>query len=164
VVQDLPTETSARLQRLPDRERISLAFRLHRRCLAVFDGVSGSSVRRRADEDAVDRRRRLEPRSRVYDVAGGHSLPCLGPGAKRDEGLARGDAKAQLEPLLLGELADGERRSHRALRVVLVSDGRAEDGHDRIADELLHGAVVPLELTADAGVVGGEQPADVLGV
>ena len=49
-------------------------------------------------------------------------------------------------PLLVARpVADRERRADGALRVVLVHDRRAEDGHDRIADELLDGAAVVLE-------------------
>ena len=41
----------------------------------------------------------------------------------------------------------------RPQRVVVVRGRDAEDGHDRVADELLHGAAVPLQLAADDGVV-----------
>ena len=40
------------------------------------------------------------------------------------------------------ELADRERRTHRALGVVLVRDRCAEERHDRVADELLDGSSV----------------------
>jgi hypothetical protein len=36
-------------------------------------------------------------------------------------------------------------RAHGSKRVVLVQRREPEDGHDRIADELLHRAAVPLE-------------------
>ena len=65
---------------------------------------------------------------------------------------------------LLDGVAGGERGSHRALGVVLVGDGRAENGHDRIADELLHGAAEALDLRAQARVVRGEHRAHVLRV
>jgi len=42
-----------------------------------------------------------------------------------------------------------------------VRSGR-EEGHDRIADELLHGAAVALELGAEARVVRAQQRLDVL--
>ncbi len=61
-------------------------------------------------------------------------------------------------------VADRERRAHRTLRVVLVRDRSTEHGHDRVADELLHGAAEALELGADARVVGLEQPPHVLRV
>jgi hypothetical protein len=46
---------------------------------------------------------------------------------------------------LLDRVADASAAARRA-RVVLVRDGRAEDGHDRVADELLHRAAEALDL------------------
>ena len=61
-------------------------------------------------------------------------------------------------------LQDGERSPHRPLGVVLVRHGRSEDGHDRVADELLHRASVGLDLLSQAGVVGAQACSHVLGV
>ena len=66
--------------------------------------------------------------------------------------------------LLADRVADRERRAHRALGVVLVRDRRAEDGHHRVADELLDRAAVPLDLGAQLRVVRRERRADVLRV
>ena len=63
---------------------------------------------------------------------------------------------------LLDGVAGGERGAHRALRVVLVRRGGAEDRHDRITDELFHGAAEALDLGAQARVVGGEHRPHVL--
>ena len=49
------------------------------------------------------------------------------------------------------------RRPHRAQCVVLVQHGHAEDGHDGVADELLHGASVALDDCLHALEVAGEQ-------
>ena len=54
--------------------------------------------------------------------------------------------------------------AHRPLGVVLAGDGGAEYGHNRIPDELLHRALEALDLPLDAGVVGAEGGAHVLGV
>ena len=62
------------------------------------------------------------------------------------------------------EVADRERRADRALGIVLVRRRRAEERHHRVADELLDRAAVPLELGADALVVGAEDRLDVLRV
>ena len=43
-----------------------------------------------------------------------------------------------------------------------MRDRRAEDGHDRVADELLDGASEALELRAHLRVVGLKQPSHVL--
>ena len=57
---------------------------------------------------------------------------------------------------------DRERSADGALGVVLVRGRRAEERHDRVADELLDGAAVALELGADALVVGAQDRLDVL--
>ena len=61
-------------------------------------------------------------------------------------------------------VADGERRSHCALGVVLVRDRGAEHRHHRVADELLHRAAEALELVAQPRVVRPEQRAHLLGI
>ena len=45
-------------------------------------------------------------------------------------------------------VANRERSAHGAFRIVLVRDRRAEDRHDRVADELLDRAAEALELGA----------------
>jgi hypothetical protein len=45
-----------------------------------------------------------------------------------------------------------------------VRDRRAEDGHHGVADELLDGAAVPLELASQLRVVRRQRGADVLGI
>ena len=67
-------------------------------------------------------------------------------------------------PSSSGEVADGERRAHGPLGVVLVGGRRPEERHHGIADELLDRAAVALELGADARVVGTEDRLDVLRV
>ena len=63
---------------------------------------------------------------------------------------------------LLDGFARGERRTHGALGIVLVRNGSAEDGHDGVADELLHRAAEALDLRADARVIRREHRAYVL--
>ena len=79
--------------------------------------------------------------------------PASGWASRRDERLAGRDPDAQLEPFLEREVADRERSADGALGIVLVRGRRAEERHHRIADELLDGAAVALELGADALVV-----------
>jgi hypothetical protein len=45
-----------------------------------------------------------------------------------------------------------------------VRDGRAEDGHHRVADELLHRAAALLDLVLQPHVVRRQQGAHVLGI
>ena len=80
--------------------------------------------------------------------------------------LAARDADPDLEPHAVGALEllvqHGESIAHvggraqRPQRVVLVHDRSAEHGHDRVADELLHGAAVMLERHAHLVEVAGE--------
>ena len=65
---------------------------------------------------------------------------------------------------LLDRLQDAEAGPDGPFGVVLVCHGRAEDGHDRVADELLDRAAVALDLLPQASVVGADAGADVLGV
>ena len=113
----------------------------------------------------------MEARRGVDDVAGDHAFAFLRARVESDDRLARVDADADVEierrvglVQFLHGVADGERRPDRTLRVVLVCDGSAEDGHDGIADELLHGAAEALDLRAQAREVRREHAADVLGV
>ena len=55
----------------------------------------------------------------------------------------------KLHVQLAQRLAQLRGRPHRTQRVVLVEDRDPERGHDRVADELLHGAAVVLEHAAD---------------
>ena len=130
----------------------------------VVDGRAGCAVRRLVDEDAVHRRGALEASSGVDDVARGHALAGFGLGVEAHERLAGRDPDSQLELLLERELADRERCADCALGIVLVRGRCAEERHDRVADELLDGAAVALELGAHALVVGAQDRLDVLGI
>ena len=127
--------------------------------LAIVDRALGRSVGRVVDEDRADRRGGLQARCGVDHVARSHALARLGSGPERDQRLAGGDPDPHLELALLGErVADRERGAHGPLGIVLVRDRGAEHRHDRVADELLDGAAVPLELGAQARVVRLQEP------
>ena len=140
-----------------------LALRVDRLRLAKLDGSLGRPVGRLVDEDAVCGSRGLQAGGGVDDVSGRHPLALLGTGVEPHERLAGRDAHADVELArivglvqLRDRLADGEGCTDGALRVVLTRGRRAEDRHDGIADELLDGAAVALELEAHAFVVAGE--------
>ena len=168
---DVEAEARARCDNLPDGDREGLALCVDRRRLPVLDGRAGRTHRRLAGENAADGCRRLQPRSRVDDVARDHALALGRPRAERYQcltGIHRG-ADPQLEARrrvvqLLDRAADREGSANRPLRVVLVRDRRAEDGHDRVSDELLDRASVSLDLRAKPRVVRRERRADVLRV
>src|SRR5207302_11151963 len=71
---DVGAETRVCGDDLPHRDGLRLALRLDGRRLAIVDDVTRRAVRRLADEDAVRRRRRLEARGGVDDVAGDERL------------------------------------------------------------------------------------------
>src|SRR5205085_11230343 len=116
--------------------------------------LTRSAVRRLAYQDAVDRSSRLQPRRRVDHVSRGHSLSALGTSVEVDEGFACIDGDSHLDVLVVARpVADRNRRTHRALWVILVRDRRTEQRHHRIADELLYRAAEPFELAPQALVV-----------
>ena len=80
-----------------------------------------------------------------------------------DERLSGRYPDPQLE-LFLGATPDRERRADRSLGIVLVRGRRAEESHDRVADELLDRAAVALELGAHTLVVRAQDRFDVLGI
>ena len=168
---DVHTEAGSRRNHLPDADRLGLPLGMHRLGVAVLDHRRRGPVRRLVDEDAVHRCGRLEARGGVDDVTGRHAFALLRPGGERDHRLAgrHADPHVQAEGRvgrvqLAQGVSCGYRRAHGALGVVLVRQRRAEEGHDGVADELLHGAAVALELGLHPGVVGRQHPADVLGV
>jgi hypothetical protein len=159
---DVDAEAGPCLDRFPDRQRLGLALDQHGLSLAVDDRPLGSAVGRLPDEDSVDGRGCLEAGGGVDDVPGGHALPLGQARAQGHERLPGRDPHPQLELLLGRDVADRERCPHGSLGVVLVRDGRAEERHDRVPDEFLHRAAVPLELGANPRVVGPQDRLHVL--
>ena len=121
-------------------------------------------VRLLRDEDAVHRRRSLEPGCRVDHITGGHRLASIGSCVERDQRLAGRDSDPKLDPVLFGKRANGERGANRALGVVLMRGGSAEQRHHGVTDELLDSASVPLELLFEPRVIRPEESGDILGV
>src|SRR5207244_10516644 len=116
------------------------------------DRISHEMQRVHSHEDLTVLRRLLETLRRVHCVAGHECVPesrVAGDdlaGVDPDSRLESHAAFA-LEPLV--EHGEGEphlrRRANRTYAVVLVHDRMTEDGHDRVADELLHRSAVSLE-------------------
>ena len=97
---------------------------------------------------ASGRRGALQARRGVDDVAGDHRLALLRARVERHDRLAGvdRDARRRCRSVASRPVADGERRAHRPLGIVSVRDGRAEQAHHRVADELLDRAAEPLDL------------------
>ena len=127
--------------------------------------MSGCAVGRLTDEHPVDRRRRLQPGSRVDHVAGRHPLARLRSRTERDQRLPAVHRDANVQLLLLAHpVANRQRRPHRPFRIVLVRERRAEQRHHGIADELLDCAAVALQLLTQPRVVRRKQRAHVFGI
>ena len=77
--------------------RLALALQLEGRQLVVADRLPRRPVRVLVDDEAADRRRALEARGGVDDVAGGDALAGTRLGAELDDCLAGGDGGAHGE-------------------------------------------------------------------
>ena len=156
--------------RTPGFDRASAARALHRGELLVAHDMARGPMRRLAHDRPARRRHRLEQRGRVHDVTG-DALADLGTHAVGHDGFPGVDTDADRErfvpaigPLVLDGLLDRAGGQHRSQRIVLVGDRRAEHGHDRVADELVDGAVVVLHHPLDRGVEGAERGVHIFGV
>jgi len=154
---------------LPDVHRLSLPLRLYRLRFTKLERVFRRQVGLLADQNPVRGRGRLDARRGVEDVASGRPLALARAGPEHYERLTGVDANAdvQVEPLVLHiqlreGLADREGCADRALRVVLMRLRRAEERQHGVAAELLERAAVPLQLSADARVVRGDERLHVL--
>ena len=128
---------------------------------AAADGVPDEPLRRRRDEHLAAAGGLLQPLGERHGGAGHERVA-----ASTCEDLAGADADADREPLV-GFRRRGvqvERRPYCPERVVLVRLGHAEHGHDRVADELLHGAAVGLDRRPCRREVPAEQRMGRLGI
>jgi hypothetical protein len=148
----------------PRANGLLLALRLDRLGRPVLDRSASALVRLLPDENRADRGRGLEAGGRVHDVPRDHRLTVARARLELDDRLARVHRDPDLEALALGPVPHREGRADGPLRVVPVGGRRAEDPHDRVADELLDHSSEPDELGPHALVVRREERADVLGV
>ena len=98
----------------------------------MHDAATGEPLGGRPEEDLSRCRGLLQPGGGVErEPRGECGVRLVG------ENLARLDPDPHLEIERLDRRHDGERGADGALRVVLVREGDAEDGHDRVTGELL---------------------------
>ena len=133
----------------PERDRLLvLPLQGQRIELRRAHGMLHQAVRRLAEDDLAGSGRLLEPLADGDGVAADEAVPS---GRIPGHDLAGVDPDPRLEvhvavAVELGDaLVHGDGRAHRAQRVILVHHRHAEDGHDLVADELLHGAAVCLD-------------------
>ncbi len=168
---DIRAEAGAGSKRAVDGQRLRLALDRDGLELLELEDTLGRAIRRLGDGDAVDRRRALQSRGGIDDVAGDDPFALLRTRTERDDRLPRADPDPYLQGQrgvllvqLLDRLQQAQPRAHCPLRVVLVGDGRPEDRHHSIADELLDRPAVELELTPQERVVRADAGTDIFGI
>ncbi len=162
---EIHPEARLGLDSLPDEQGLCLALRDDGRAFLVVDHVPRRAIGRLADEHAVHGSRGLQAGSRVDDVPRRHPLSLRRACAEQNERLAGVDGDPHLDVSLLAcPVTNRERGANRALRIVLVRDRGAEERHHGVADELLDGAAVALELAAQTLPVRCEHGTHIFGV
>ncbi len=119
--------------------------------------------RRRTDEHAAGRSQRLQAGSSVDDVA---HRRVVRTGQRADEHLAGVDADAHLDRRVGADVVDeaGQRRLHAQRRphgpfgIVLVGDGRTEQGDDGVAEQLVDAPAELLDVGDEALETGLDEP------
>src|SRR5205823_13227585 len=139
-------------------DRARLALQLERLQRVHLDGSLHELEGRLAEENLAWEGGLLRSRGDVHRVSG--RKPLVGAG----DDLARGES----DPAFNLELREcplhlqGDAASTQG--IVLVSGGNAEDGHDRIADELLHRSTMELDDLLHPLEVAGKQRSQSLGI
>ena len=152
----------------PELDRGLFALELEHARGLVRDHRIGGAHRRLADEDGAGRRHRLDPGGGVHEVARNHPLMRR---PERDRSLAGQDPcpRAQVGRANVGAEVPDESRELQggadgALRVVLVRDRGAPDGHHGVSDELLDLAAVAVHDASALLEVAGQELTDLFGV
>ncbi len=158
---------SDRLQREPRLDGVPLPLRGDGFELSIADHVPRGPIRLLADHEPPGRRRRLEPRGGVHDVAQREGLAGLRTRPQGHDRVARVHRRPDLErsvgalPAQIADrVHDAQAGADRALGVIAVRDRSAEHGHDRVADELLDRAPESLDLLLRSRVEALEEVAD----
>jgi hypothetical protein len=132
------------------------------------------AFRRVGHENGARLGERLEPCGDIGRVADGRVVGLeVGP-ERADDDRAGVDADAHREPGAatgretvrepVHRVAHRERRAHGTLRVVPVRHGRAEDGHEAVARELIHDARKAIHRRKGRPEVSLEQLVELLGI
>ena len=124
--------------------------------IARLEEAGDEPRRRLGDEHAPGRRGRLQARGEVRGVADGGVVHAqvVADAADHHDARVDADAHAEIDAVRVGELLaqrleralHAERSQHGAPRRVLERDRRAEDRHDAVAGELVHRALVAMDL------------------
>ena len=157
-----PSEQPIRLDRLP------AALDLERPGRLRVEPLSHTPPGGRRDEHLSDPRSLLEPRGDVDRIPHHARLRPVPHRTRHDQPAVDPDSERERRRRPLGSPADGllhrERGLDGAHGVVLVCDGSAVDGHDRVADELLDPPLSPLDFLGQLREGVGHQSAELLGI
>ncbi len=147
---------SARANHLEGGDRLALAFDLERSAVPSLEEAPYQSLRRLAHEHRSRLRQRLQAGGEIGGVAdrGIVGLEIAADRADDDRSGVSTDPNEEIEvataPGAIRKpcdgVANGECRRDRALRGVLVSDGRAEQRHEAVARQLVDDALDPVDL------------------
>ena len=139
---------------------------------ARMEIVADETVRRFGDDDASGIGGLLHPGRDVRRVAHRRVVhPQVAPDAADDDEAGvkslphpEADTAAPLQfvPVALEGPLNAERGMHRALRMIFVSDGRPEERHDAVAEELVDRALVAMDLGQHQLEGASHEPVDVL--
>jgi len=143
--------------------RLRLALEVERARRAEPKAGAGRVHRPRADHDLARHGGLLQPRRHVHRVAGDEEVAAW---IARCDHLSGIDADPQPEGrgrAVSGDgIAERDGRAERAIGIVVVGPRHAEDGHDRVADELLERAATLGDHARGDVVVRGHERADIL--
>jgi hypothetical protein len=140
---------------LPERDGLLLALQGHRAQRPRLEVALDEPMRPLGDGHAPRLADLLEPRRDVGGVAHGRVVHAQiaadgadyhQPGVDSLAGPEGDPARRELALVALERARDAQRRVHGPARVVLVGDGRAEQRHDPVAQELVHRALVAVHL------------------
>ena len=145
---------SQNLQQPMGDDRVGLALHLQRREALAAHGALDETLRRLADQHGAGLGGLLEPGREVGRVAHRGVVhaevvadaphddePAVEPHAHHELGREAGPGAR-----LVQAAQDAERGQHRAAGVILVRDGRAEQRHEAVAEELVDRAFVVVDL------------------
>jgi len=154
--------------RLPQLEWLRLALESVRTRVLEDDRRLGGALCRFPDEHAPGLGFRLDAGRGVDQISCNHALSLCaeshGRFARQDTGTCPELGCSHLRAERANAVHEVESCSNSPLGVVLAGDRSSPKRHDRVADELLHSAPVPLDHRSRCVEVAGEEFPSLLGV
>jgi hypothetical protein len=169
-----PAPGGARRHDLPRRHRLRLALQAELAERAQVKEACGQTIDRLGNHDRAWLRDLLHSGGNIRRVADGRVVhPEVVPdAAHHDQSRVEPQPDLEVDATLAPELfrvraecpLDAKRGENRAPRMVLVSDGRAEERHDPVAEKLIDRSLVAMNLGQHRLEGSAHQTVNVLGV